>query len=64
MTAHNNRKASNSMNESSNRIANTLWTPVKAGMLAVVKPVCREANYSRTLLKSEMTVSERTIGTS
>jgi hypothetical protein len=51
MTAHNNRKASNSRNESNNRIANTLWTPAKAGMFALVKPVCREANYSRDIVK-------------
>jgi hypothetical protein len=44
MTAHNSRKASN------NRIANTVWTPTKAGMLAkTVKPATawREANSSR-----------------
>jgi hypothetical protein len=34
MTAHNSRNASNSRNESNNRTANTVWTPLKAGMLA------------------------------
>jgi hypothetical protein len=37
------------MNESKNRIADTIWTPAKEGMLAkVVKPAtaCREAKYS------------------
>jgi hypothetical protein len=50
MTAHNSRNACNSRNESNNRIANTVWTPSKAGMLAkTVKPATawREANSSR-----------------
>ncbi len=34
ITDHNSRKANNSRNESNNRTANTVWTPVKAGMLA------------------------------
>jgi hypothetical protein len=33
MTAHNSRNASNSRNESDNRIANTVWMTAKAGML-------------------------------
>jgi hypothetical protein len=54
MTVHNSRKARNSRNDSNNRTANTVWTPVKARMLAkVVKPAaaCREANYSRDTVK-------------
>ncbi len=50
MTAHNSRNASNSRNESNTRTANTVWTPLKAGMLAkAVKPgtAWREANSSR-----------------
>jgi hypothetical protein len=50
MTAHNSRNAFNSRNESNNRITNTVWTPLKAGMLAkAVKPATawREANSSR-----------------
>jgi hypothetical protein len=50
VTACNSRKASNSRNESNNRTANTVWTPLKAGMLAKkVKLVTawREANSSR-----------------
>jgi hypothetical protein len=38
------------MNESNNRITNTVWTPSTAGMLSKVgKPAtaCSEANYSR-----------------
>jgi hypothetical protein len=41
---------SNSKNDGSNRSANTVGTPAKAGTLAkVVKPAtaCRKANYSR-----------------
>jgi len=34
MTAHNSRNTSNSRNKSNNRTANTVWTPLKAGMLA------------------------------
>jgi hypothetical protein len=33
ITAYNSRNASNSMNVSNNRTANTVWTPLKAGML-------------------------------
>jgi hypothetical protein len=50
MTAHNSRDASNSRNESNNETNNTVGTPEKAGMLAlVVKPTkaCREAIYSK-----------------
>jgi hypothetical protein len=50
MTAHNSKNASNSRNESNNRAANTVWTPLKAEMLAkTVKPAtaCRETNSSR-----------------
>ena len=50
MTAHNIRNGSNSRNESNNRTANTVWTPIKAGMLAkTVKPATalREANSNR-----------------
>jgi hypothetical protein len=33
MTAHNSRSTSNSRNESNNRTTNTVWTPLKAGLL-------------------------------
>ena len=49
-TAHNSRNASSSRNESNNRTANTVWRPIKAGMLAkTVKPATawRETNSSR-----------------
>ncbi len=48
MTAHYNRNASNSRDESNNRTANTVWMPAKAGML----------------LKSEMTAAAGTIASS
>jgi hypothetical protein len=50
MTAHNSKKARNDRNESNNRIANSVWTPSKAGMLAkTVEPATAwwEANSSR-----------------
>jgi hypothetical protein len=67
MTTHNSRNTSNSRNESKNSTANTIWKPVKAGMLAkVVKlaTACREAYYTTagTLLKSEMIATAGTTG--
>ncbi len=47
MTAHNTRNASNSRNESNSRTANTVGTPIRAGMLAkVMKPAtaCMDDN--------------------
>jgi hypothetical protein len=67
MNARNSRKASNSKNESNNRTANAVGMPAKAGTLTkLVKPVtaCREANYSRDTIKSEMTGTAGTIRTS
>ncbi len=49
MTAHNSRNASNSRNESKSRTANTVGTPIRAGMLAkVMKPAtaCMEDNHN------------------
>ncbi len=67
MTAHNSGKTRNSRNESSNRTANTVWTPAKARMLAKVVNLQKHAGRpttAGTLLKSEMTAAAGTIGTS
>jgi hypothetical protein len=46
MIGHNSRNASNSMNESNNRTANTVWTPPKTKTVKLAT-AWREANSSR-----------------
>ncbi len=60
MTVHNSRNASN-------RTANTVGMPAKAGMLEnLAKPAttCREANYSRDTVNIRDTAEAGIIGTS